>query len=95
MCENTSCYIILDQRGCDHGDASFHHDIVSECLWPSSILVQVLERSKVVAVMMAQYTANAQLSRVYRVMSRVTCDRVPPSGTKIKRGPGVEARYPP
>ena len=31
-----SCYVILDQRGCVHGDASFHHDIVPECLWPSS-----------------------------------------------------------
>ena len=35
-------YVMLhhsDQRGCVHGDASFHHDIVPECLWPSSSLV--------------------------------------------------------
>ena len=41
--ENTSYDVILDQRGCVHGDASFHHDIVSECLWPSSSLVRVHE----------------------------------------------------
>ena len=29
--------------GCVHGDASFHHDIVPECLWPSSSLVRVLD----------------------------------------------------
>ena len=34
------CYVTLDQRGCGlHGDASFHHDIVPECQWPSSSLV--------------------------------------------------------
>ena len=27
--------IPLDQRGCIHGGASFHHDIVPECPWPS------------------------------------------------------------
>ena len=31
MCENTSCYVTLDQHGCVHGDASFHHDIIPEC----------------------------------------------------------------
>ena len=36
-------YITLDQRGCVHGDASFHYDIVPECLWPSSSLVRVLK----------------------------------------------------
>ena len=34
VCENTSCDITLSQRGCVHGDASFHHGIVPECLWP-------------------------------------------------------------
>ena len=32
-------YIMLRQHGCVLGDASFHHDIVPECLWPSSSLV--------------------------------------------------------
>ena len=41
-----ACYVILDQRGCVHGDTSFHHDIVPECLWPSSSLVRVLEYSE-------------------------------------------------
>ena len=43
MCENTSCYVTMGQRGCVHGDASFHHDIVPECLWPSSSMLRVLE----------------------------------------------------
>ena len=43
VCKNTSCYITLDRRECVHGDASFHHDIVPECLWPSSSLVRVPE----------------------------------------------------
>ena len=25
-------YVTMDQRGCVHGDASFHYDIVPECL---------------------------------------------------------------
>ena len=33
-----SCYVTLDQCGRVHGDASFHHDIVPECSWPSSSL---------------------------------------------------------
>ena len=36
-------YVTLDQRECVHVDASFHHDNVPECLWPSSSLVRVLE----------------------------------------------------
>ena len=36
-------YVTLGQCGCVHGEASFHHDIVLECLWPSSSLVQVFE----------------------------------------------------
>ena len=27
-------YVTLDQHGCVHGDASIHHGIVPECLWP-------------------------------------------------------------
>ena len=36
MCENISSDVTLDQRGCVHADASFHHDMVPECPWPSS-----------------------------------------------------------
>ena len=39
---NTSCDVTLNQRGCGHGGASFHHDIISKCPWPSSSLVEYL-----------------------------------------------------
>ena len=44
MCENTSCYVTLDQRGCVHGDASFtmtlfqsaYGQVVAWCEYSSS-----------------------------------------------------------
>ena len=42
VCENTLSDVTFDQCGCVHRNAPFHRDIVPECPWPSSSLVQVL-----------------------------------------------------
>ena len=33
---SASSDITFNQRGCVHGNAFFHHDIVPECLWPGA-----------------------------------------------------------
>ena len=42
--ENMSCDITLDHCGCVHGDASFHHDIIPECPWPSETDVRIASK---------------------------------------------------
>ena len=46
MCENTSCYVTPDQRGCVHGDAAFHHDIVLECLCIGKTLLSKIKHPR-------------------------------------------------